>query len=275
MTTPTLAHALLGLAVLVLVPAASRLHPSATRGAPRLLVAAAAPAAVSLLLPRGLPATLLALPWLVLAVVLAAATLPTLGRDRLHALPTSVAAGYLAVGAGWLVADRAGVAPLGFGDPFTVLTAVHFHVAGAVTTSIAAAWWRRRPSRPRLVALGLVMAGPPVVGAGFVAADSLLVLGAAMLTVGLWTWAGTVLMRGSGAGRWLRLAALAVLVPMLLALQWALGATLGWPALSIPMMERTHGVVNALLFALPAVLGLAPARAPDGDASRLRAGVGS
>ncbi len=53
----------------------------------------------------------------------------------------------------------------------------------------------------------------------------------------------------------LTVSSLSVLVPMLLAVQWAAGANLGTPALSIPDMARTHGVANAVGFALLGVVG--------------------
>jgi len=53
----------------------------------------------------------------------------------------------------------------------------------------------------------------------------------------------------------LTIAACSVLVGMVLAVQWALGSTLGTPALSIPAMAATHGVLNGLGFALCGVLG--------------------
>jgi hypothetical protein len=53
----------------------------------------------------------------------------------------------------------------------------------------------------------------------------------------------------------LTVSSLSVALPMLLAIQWALGANLGTPALSIPAMTATHGAANALGFTLLGVLG--------------------
>ena len=42
---------------------------------------------------------------------------------------------------------------------------------------------------------------------------------------------------------------------MMLAVQWAVGANYGTPALSIPAMVHVHGVANAVGFALFGVAG--------------------
>jgi hypothetical protein len=39
-----------------------------------------------------------------------------------------------------------------------------------------------------------------------------------------------------------------------LAVQWAAGSVLGTPALGIPTMARTHGLVNLFGFAVPALV---------------------
>jgi hypothetical protein len=46
-----------------------------------------------------------------------------------------------------------------------------------------------------------------------------------------------------------------VVVPMLLAVSWALGEVTSLPALSIPQMAATHGVVNAVGFSACGVVG--------------------
>ncbi|MEX1163156.1 MAG: YndJ family transporter [Nitriliruptor sp.] len=134
---------------------------------------------------------------------------PTPGIDH---LVVAGAAGYLAVGAGWLLADRAGLEIAGFGAPFVQLTAIHFTFAGAVGTVLAwQAWQAWRAWR----------------------------LGAS---------------------------AVSVVVPMLLAVQWAVGANLGTPALSIPVMAATHGAANAVGFCLLGVLGWRRAATGAADA---------
>ena len=171
---------------------------------------------------------------------------------------------YLAFGALWLVADRAAVEPAGIVAPFVLLTAVHFHYAGFVA-SLLAALVRARvgASAPRATAAAVVavVGAPPVIAAGFAVLGVLQVVGAVVLTAGLFGLAWLTLRHvvptaeDRAARVLLVVSSLAVLVPMLLAVQWAIGWNYGTPALSIPVMARTHGVVNAVGFSLCGVLG--------------------
>jgi hypothetical protein len=63
----------------------------------------------------------------------------------------------------------------------------------------------------------------------------------------------------------------AIWVPMVLAVAWASGQHWDVPALSIPDMARTHGLVNALAFVLCGLVGGQIAR-PAADPA---VGVGS
>lgn len=255
----TLLDAMLALGVLVVVPLGVPLHPHAPRGSDRWLLAAGALAAAAVVAPRGPVAGLLAVPWLALAavggIVVLRAAWPR-RREPLAQVPWLAAAAYLAVGAAWLLADRLDLAPVGFTEPFVQLTAIHFHYAGAVSSLLAGVTLRARPGdRVALVASTLTAGSPPVVALGFTLAPPLLVLGAVALTAGLWGVAWVLLRhvapRWSGPPRvLLTVAALSVLAGMVLAVQWALGAVVGTPALSIPVMARTHGVLNGIGFAL-------------------------
>ncbi len=169
-----------------------------------------------------------------------------------------VALAWLAVGASWLVIHEAGWRPLGLDGQIVELTAVHFHFAGFAGTVIAReVWTATRTASPRaaLVALVGTAASPPVIAIGFAAVPVLQVVGAVTLTIGLWTAAWlTVRHVVPGTGRaesaLLTVSAASVLVPMLLASQWALGNVAGTPALSIPDMAAFHGTTNALGFSL-------------------------
>lgn len=271
----TLVDALLLLAVLVLVPAGLPLH-----GAPRRAVvavrAAGGLAAVGVLLPRGAVGAVLCVPWLLVAAALAGAAALRWWRDGRRAaagLVGPVAGGFLVVGAAWLLADRLGLEPVGTADPFVLLTAVHFHHAGAVATTVVGAALGRDPGRAPAVATALVVGAPPVVAAGFLLHGALQVVGAVLLTAGLWTWAAWVLRRGAAAagdgGPWLRVAALAVVVPMAMAVWWAVGWNTGLPAPSIPTMASTHGVLNALGLGLCGIVGWRRASGPGPVAPRL------
>lgn len=260
----TLLDVMLALGVLVVVPAVAPLHPAAGDRADRLLAWVAVPAAAGVLAGRGQVSAALALPWLLVG---ATATLLALregwrARQRpLHALPWVAAAGYLLVGGVWLVADRLDLEPAGFTAPLVQLTAIHFHYAGAASSMIAGVTLRALPGdRVALTGAALTAVSPPVVAVGFTLAPPLLVVGASSLAVGLAAIAWVTLRRvrpaAEGAARvLLTVAACSVLVGMVLAVQWALGNTLGTPALSIPAMAATHGILNGVGFALCGVLG--------------------
>lgn len=264
----TLVDALLLLAVLVVVPAAAPLHPAGDARAAGMALAAGLPVAPALLLDQGGIAGALVLPWVGITGVAALAVLRRwwTGERDVRGLVWVAAAGYLAFGALWLLADRLALEPGGFGPPIVQLTSVHFHYAGFASALLAGCVWRHRPhDRTAAAACALVVAAPPVVALGFAFVGWLQIAGAALLAVGLWLLAWVMLRRvvpaTGGPARWLlALSALAVVVPMLLAVQWAVGANLGTPALSIPDMARYHGIANAVGFALLGVLGwrLAP-----------------
>jgi hypothetical protein len=230
-------------------------------------------AAVAIVLPQGVGAAAAAGPWMACCAALAgAAGVRWSRRPCTDHLVVAVTAGYLAVGAGGLLADRAGLEPAGFGPPFVQLTAVHFTYAGAVGTVLAWRAWRRRPrGRAAVVAVAATATAPPLVAAGFVAYGPLQIAGAVLLTVGTYAYAWVVLRHvvatvDRGSAWLLGASAVSVVVPMLLAVQWAVGANLGTPALSIPAMAATHGTANAVGFCLLGVLGWRRAAAGAADA---------
>lgn len=266
MTARLLVDLALAVAVLVVVPLGHGLHPG-RRWSPLWLVPGGVVAVVALLAPPGNAPGVAALAWVLVAVVVAVdavrawAVAPTL---RGPGVTWPVAALYLVVGALWLAVDRFGLEPLGVAQPFVVLTAVHFHYAGFATTTLAGRAWRRRPDdRLAAVAAWLVMAAPPVVALGFTLHGAMQVVGAVVLTAGLWLLAWVVLVRvvptlprGAGVSRSLLVvSALSVVVPMGLAVHWAAGTNLGFAVLSIRAMALAHGAVNALGFALAGLLG--------------------
>jgi hypothetical protein len=261
----TLLAGVLALATAVAVPAAVALQPAGARlrGTPAgraLPLAAGSAAALAVLLDRSGPAAALAVPWLLFAVVLLLRAIQLwLRTPRLHDLVWVASAGYLAIGAVWLLADRLGLEPAGFRPPFVQLTAIHFHYAGCIATTLAGCALRREPasSAARLAAAGTVIA-PPIIAAGFLWLGALQIAGATLSTAALWLLAWVVLRRivptaPRPAAILLTISSLAVLAPMLLAIQWAIGHNFGTPALSIPAMARTHGLLNALGFTLPAI----------------------
>lgn len=258
----TLVDALLLLAVVVIVPLAVPLHPAARRPHVIAAVLAGMPTAPALLAERGSLAAVLTLPWLAAAgagAILAAAWWLSTTRRTADAVWVAAAA-YLTVGAAWLGADRLDLQPVGFVAPFVELTAVHFHYAGFVASVLAACLHRRRPERLPAAATGLIVAAPPIVAIGFTSYGPLQIAGALLLTAGLWLLAWETIRHVAPrtdrlAGALLVTSALATIVPMALAVQWAVGFNYDTPALTIPAMARIHGITNAVGFAFLGVLG--------------------
>lgn len=256
----------LALAVLVVVPTGTRLHPG--RQVPwAVLVAAGVPAAGALLLGPGAVAGAATIPWLLASIVVAVQAIRRwLAAPFLWSADIAwpVAAAYLVVGAAWLAADRFGIEPVGVDRPFVELTAVHFHYAGFAAATLAGCTWRRLGRRPAAgIATWLVLVAPPLVALGFTVFGALQVVGAVLLTAGLWLGSWLVLARvvptlasRPRAPRWLLVAsALSVLAPMVLAVHWAAGTNLGFRVLSIPDMAVLHGLVNAVGFTLAGLVG--------------------
>jgi hypothetical protein len=263
----TLLAGVLALATAVVVPAAVALQPAgvrigSTRAGRVVPLAAGVAAAVSVFLDRGGFAAVLVVPWLLfVAVLLLRALQLWLATPRVFDLVWVASAGYLAVGAVWLLADRLALEPVGFRPPFVQLTAIHFHYAGFIATTLAGCALRRAPGvrAARLAAGGIVIA-PPIVAAGFLWLGVLQIAGATLSTAALWLLALVVLRRivptaPRPAALLLTISSLAVLAPMLLAVQWAVGHNFGTPALSIPAMARTHGLINAVGFCLAGTAG--------------------
>jgi hypothetical protein len=195
----------------------------------------AVPAAVALFLPRGVVAGLLGLPYLVacLAVPL------VLRRDRLAAF----AAACLPVAAAGLVAERAGIALLGFPAGVLGLTAAHFHVAGFGALLLLSlvdvrhrAARRLAPTGVAVVGLGFLIGRTPL---GSTAGDLVELVGAGLLSAGLWLAVAT------RSGRAARLLFGLSLVTLTLALLYAAGRVIDVPHLNLTWMVLTHGVLNA------------------------------
>jgi hypothetical protein len=203
-------------------------------------------------LPRGPLAGALTTPWLALASLLAVAAirhgvakLPAmLRRERVADLATDAALVGLAVGAGWLLIDRAGIVVPGIAPIIGTLTAVHFHFAAFGLVGVGALLVAVRPGRATwLASVGLIV-GIWLTAAGFVLPPrDLGWLGALLVgTSGLFV-AGLLVGRPGGAV--IRLACLALAVGMVLAIAWPTSLVLAPGLLDIDLMVRTHGVLNA------------------------------
>jgi hypothetical protein len=269
---PGWAEALLLLAPLVAVPLGLALLIPA-QGEPdtrslRLAALGQLPAALVLLgvflLPAGPGAAALALPWLGVTGLLALAGLARLrqpGPLSAAAICRTAALLYPVVGGGWLILSALGARPLGFAHEIVRATAIHFHYAGFALPLLAGRLAAVRPGpAARVVTAGVVL-GVPLVALGitlsafevrlpeWLAAWS---LAAACIPLG----AGQLALSPGGRGARLLLAVsgVSLLAGMALAAAYAWGSYWGPAWLDIPLMLRTHGVLNALGFALPGLL---------------------
>ncbi|WP_327676015.1 YndJ family protein [Kitasatospora sp. NBC_00458] len=267
---------------------------------------AAVPGALSLWLPRGGLATGSAALYALGTLALAAHAPVRLARTRslapheiavLTALATPSVAGLA------LVAERSGHELFGFDLDILALTVPHFHYAGFTAALVAGLVCRAVPdSRTARWGALSVPLGTLLVLAGYFVGDWAELVGAVVLTTGMWlvgllTWrdlrprartgegtgtgvgidggtgggtggdgrAGTGSTAQDAAGRadgdrhrttsaLLAVSGTVLAATMLLALWWALGEASGIPHPTLGWMAATHGVGNALGFALCSLL---------------------
>ncbi|MFD7668471.1 YndJ family protein [Streptomyces sp. NPDC059788] len=225
---------------------------------------AAAAGAASLWLPRGAAATALATGYALATLALALHAPRRLARTRslapdeiavLTALATPAVAGTA------LVAERSGHRLFGFDLEILSLTVPHLHFAGFAAALVAGLVCRAaRPGRAGPLAALSVPVGTLLVLAGYFVDDWAELAGAVVLTGGMWlvaliTWRDVRTAAPDRTTRALLAVSAAVLVAtMLLALSWALGEATGLPHPTLAWMAATHGLGNALGFALCALL---------------------
>ena len=245
------------------------------RFALRVQPVAAALALVALWLPPGRSAGGLACAWMLVCLAMTATAIVDLSSLwRLHAdtslgstasrVTVAVAQFDLAVGGAWFMASRFGMRPMGVQEPISLLTAVHFHYAGFSTAMIAAAMLRfaeqRRERRWLKWLVAVVLGMPFVVAAGFVISP-LLKMGAGIVFSA--SVAGMAVVLGSCTKKLesvtarvlFHVASASVFAGMVLSSAYAVADFRGSDVLPIPQMARTHGVLNAVGFCLPALLG--------------------
>lgn len=227
-------------AFLTVTPLVALLLPEGTTAGAVMGIWAAACLAVSL--QRGVP-------WL---------RRPTWEPTELAAL---VALAYLCVGAGGAVVSRLGLEPFGFAATIVKLTGVHFHYAGFAAMALATAAARRRPT-PGVPAAAAVATGSALIATGYFVADLLHSVGAVVLTAGLLA-VSTISWRTRHP--LLRLSAVAPLLPMALALVYALGRIDVGPSMPIDRMAQIHGTLNAFAFSLAGVVGWRAMQQQGGD----------
>jgi hypothetical protein len=140
-------------------------------------------------------------------------------------------------------------------------TVAHFHFAGFAAALIAALVCTAAAddSRARVAAL-CVPIGIGLVFVGFLVGDAVELVGAVVLTAGMWlvawvTWHELRPKAPDRLTRWLLAISAAVLAgTMLLAVDWALGHVVRVPYLPLEWMIATHGLANAIGFALCGLL---------------------
>ncbi|MFF4919686.1 YndJ family protein [Kitasatospora sp. NPDC001261] len=246
----------------------------------RLWPLAAVPGALSLWLPRGGGlATGCALLYALGTLAVALHAPLRLARTRSLApaevaVLTALAAPSVAGVA--LVAERSGYPLFGFEPHILALTVPHFHYAGFTAALVAGLVCRaaRPGSAPARCAALSVPAGTLLVLAGYFLGNWWQFAGAAVLTTGMWlvglvTWRDLrPRTRDRTTARLLAASSAVLALTMLLALWWALGRAAGLPHPTLTWMAATHGVGNALGFALCALLAWRRITADRTDATR-------
>ncbi|WP_259316530.1 YndJ family protein [Kitasatospora xanthocidica] len=246
----------------------------------RLWPLAAVPGALSLWLPRGGGlATGCALLYALGTLAVALHAPLRLARTRSLApaevaVLTALAAPSVAGVA--LVAERSGYPLFGFEPHILALTVPHFHYAGFTAALVAGLVCRaaRPGSAPARCAALSVPAGTLLVLAGYFLGNWWQFAGAAVLTTGMWlvglvTWRDLrPRTRDWTTARLLAASSAVLALTMLLALWWALGRAAGLPHPTLTWMAATHGVGNALGFALCALLAWRRITADRTDATR-------
>jgi hypothetical protein len=267
--------------------------PPALHLARRMQPVGAAAAVAALLVGEGTLAGVLACGWMAVCLCATAGGVGVVrdlwraspSRHTLGHLTIAVGLGYLSVGGAFLVTSRLGLRPFDLSSDIVRLTSVHFHYAGFGLAVLAAAGLASVDWLASAVSLvtGCVaaMASPPFVALGFLFDSAPGQVGGALgMTVAAWAVAfGTLLLATSSSalsppadapasassrradlarrvGRSLLVvSALSPIIPMVLAVQWALAQHASMPALSIDAMASTHGVLNAVGFVGAGLVG--------------------
>jgi YndJ-like protein len=222
---------------------------------------AAVPGVISLWLGRGPLSITLASIYLagtLALAVLAAADLARRKRLRAREIALYTALVTPAIAALSLVAERSSYELFGFSLTVLSLTVAHFHFAGFAAALIACLVVESTSTTVATAAAVSVPLGTGIVLLGFFLGDPVELAGAAVLTAGMWLVGWTMWQRSRQAEPatkvLLIVSAGTLVLTMLLALSWALGHVVATPYLPLRWMVATHGVANALGFALCGLL---------------------
>lgn len=172
-----------------------------------------------------------------------------------------------AIGAAWLVPNRAGWTPWNFDPLIVLLTAAHFHHAGFTLPLMAGLNAKAKPGCWTRFSCVAILLGVPLVAVGITCTHFGVLpfvepFGVTILVLGALGVAVSQLLRGiefrSGLSPWTRtgfiISGASLLVAMLLALSFGLRYV--WPefALTMPQMWMIHGTLNAFGFGLCGIL---------------------
>lgn len=220
---------------------------------------AAGAAILSFLCDRGPVAAVLAGGWFAFTGLVALFGLSrrwARGVRPLHEFCVDAGLIYLPVGGAWLVASRMGLQPMGFGDTIVLLTAVHFHFAGFAVPILAGkagqALRTRNGLAPNLyvIAAAGVIAGPPLVALGISTSATIEVVSAILLGGAIFLLAFVTALsvaprcRSRVSAVLLVCSSISLVATMALAGEYTIGHFVGSMLIDIPLMARTHGVIN-------------------------------
>ena len=254
------------LAPLVLVPLALAVldepdrhgrRPAIWSWAVALQPAAAAAAAWALALSPGVGTGLLALPWVLVAALIAwrgVRGLVTRGLSPVEEVAIDLGCVQLLVGAVWLAIGRFGLDPFGHGAMLVELTAVHFHFAGFALPVLVGLAGRGLRSVRTLYAFSTwgVLLGIPLTAIGIAWSPLVELVGAVLLAASAVVHALVLLgfpsARGPGLvpNLLLALSGLALVWSMRLAIEFADAAFGGGAPTDLVRMAAVHGSLNAI-----------------------------
>jgi hypothetical protein len=254
---------------LCLLPAMAKLYPIDILRLQRWpLFVAAAFCTASFFRPAKFTPILLPISWLLICLCVSWRGMNRLLAFRLESFSQFCFASgecYIAVGGVWLVMSRIGLHPAGFQEPIVLLTAVHFHFAGFLSSIFAGLTYSQLQStkwaKPlRIILLGTLL-GPGLLGISFLISPKLKLIAVILIVIGQCGLAagmariGTTIARGASSVL-LMLAAASVAIAMIYAAIWALGEYPLQPMTDLSNMERIHGVLNSIGFGVIGLLGL-------------------
>lgn len=170
-----------------------------------------------------------------------------------------------AIGAAWLMANRANWTPWGFDPLIVLLTAAHFHHAGFTLPLMAGLNAKANPGCWTRFSCVAILLGVPLVAAGITCTHFGVLkfvepLGVAILVVGALGVAVSQIRRGLKKQHtmWPRLGFMisgaSLFVAMVLALSFGIRYLIPNYALTMPQMWAIHGTLNAFGFGLCGIL---------------------